>query len=252
MRRLARLSRLRARRKEEQKAIAYRLHALGWTQEEICPVIGTAQSNFKRDFLSQFPALETDVKKLLVDGHPHLDIANRLNLSPILVWHIALNCSRENTQDVFWAKFPDLEKSPKNLLEEGYSQLDVAHRLSMPLILVWAVDLGRSPIASFGWDGRRKRSGSLRITVNGTSVTLLHPWPRRPLRWWGIKPTHLNPSPGRCPPRAMMPKCLKYKIRIWAMMLKHFRISSPNGGFDPHVARGYWEGDVDTCLHTYS
>jgi hypothetical protein len=34
------------------------------------------------------------------------------------------------------------------------------------------------------------------------------------------------------------------------MMLKHFRISSPNGGFDPYVARGYWEGDVDTCLHT--
>jgi hypothetical protein len=54
-------------------------------------------------------------------------------------------------------------------------------------------------------------------------------WPRLPLRWWGIPPTHLHPSSGRCLPQAMMPKCLQYKIRIWVMMLKHVRISSPNG-----------------------
>jgi hypothetical protein len=43
----------------------------------------------------------------------------------------------------FIAKFPDLEKSVKILLEEGYSPLDVAQRLNMPLILVWAVDSQR-------------------------------------------------------------------------------------------------------------
>jgi hypothetical protein len=55
-----------------------------------------------------------------------------------------------------------------------------------------------------------------------------------------------SPEPilSSCRPLAMMPKCLKYKTRIWAMMLKNFRISSPNGGLDPHFAQGRWEGDV--------
>ena len=39
-----------------------------------------------------------------------------------------------------------------------------------------------------------------------------------------IPPTHLNPSSGRQLPRTMTPKSLQYKTRIWAMMLKHFRL----------------------------
>jgi hypothetical protein len=56
-----------------------------------------------------------------------------------------------------------------------------------------------------------------------------HTWPRPPVHGWGISPTHLNPFSARCLPLAIMPKFLKYKTRIWAMMLKNFRISSPNG-----------------------
>jgi uncharacterized protein (TIGR02246 family) len=44
-----------------------------------------------------------------------------------------------------------------------------------------------------------------------------------------------------------MPKCLKYKTQIWAMMLKNFRISSPNGRCDPPLVQGYWEDDMETC-----
>jgi hypothetical protein len=64
----------------------------------------------------------------------------------------------------------------------------------------------------------------------------------------GMAPARLNLSSGRRLPRAMMPKYLTYKIRFGAMMLKNFRISSPNGGLDPHVAQGYWEGSVETCV----
>jgi hypothetical protein len=52
---------------------------------------------------------------------------------------------------------------------------------------------------------------------------------RPPLHRWGIPPAHLNPFSARRLPLAMMPKSLKYKTRIWAIMLKNFRISSPNG-----------------------
>jgi hypothetical protein len=85
-----------ARRQEAKLMLAYRLHRLGWTQEEI---------------------------------------------------GVATNYSQRNVSDTFIAKFPDLEKSVKILLEEGYSQLDVAQRLNMPLMLVWAVDSQRFPEA---------------------------------------------------------------------------------------------------------
>jgi len=64
-------------------------------------------------------------------------------------------------------------------------------------------------------------------------------WPRPFLHWWGIPPTRLNLSLGRHLRRAMLPKFSTYKIRIWAIMLKHFRISRPNGGLDRHFAQGY-------------
>jgi hypothetical protein len=48
----------------------------------------------------------------------------------------------------------------------------------------------------------------------------------------------------------MRPKYLKYKTRTWAMMLKNFRISRPDGGLDPHVGQGYWEGDGAIFLRT--
>jgi hypothetical protein len=49
-----------------------------------------------------------------------------------------------------------------------------------------------------------------------------------------------------------MPKCFQYKTQIWAMMLKHFRLSGPNGGLESHFAPSYWEGYVETFPHTQS
>jgi hypothetical protein len=54
-------------------------------------------------------------------------------------------------------------------------------------------------------------------------------WPRRPLPQWGVKPTNLNPSSGRCLPQVLGLKYLKCKTRIWAILLKHIHISSLNG-----------------------
>jgi len=65
-----------------------------------------------------------------------------------------------------------------------------------------------------------------------------HRWPRPPLHRWGIAPTRLNPSSGRRLRLAMMPKFSTYKIRIWAMMRTHVRLSSPHGRWDPHLAVG--------------
>ena len=39
-------------------------------------------------------------------------------------------------------------------------------------------------------------------------------WPRPPLRWWGIWPTHLHLSTGRHLPLTIMPKFSMYEIRI--------------------------------------
>jgi hypothetical protein len=76
---------IRARRREAQKVIAYRLHLLGWTQEEIAQQVGVAQNHYARDFLHQFPALENGVKKVLDSGIPHLDVAERFHLPLVLV-----------------------------------------------------------------------------------------------------------------------------------------------------------------------
>jgi hypothetical protein len=62
------------------------------------------------------------------------------------------------------------------------------------------------------------------------------------------EPLHL----GHHLPRAIMPKCLQYQTQIWAMILKHFRLSSPNEELDSHLAQGYWEGDVETFPRTQS
>jgi len=73
--------------KEEQKMVAYRLHRLGWTQEEQANSIGySSQGSYNRDYLSQFPELENEIKKLLNSGHPHIDVAERFNMPLILVW----------------------------------------------------------------------------------------------------------------------------------------------------------------------
>lgn len=53
---------------------AYRLHRLGWTQEEIAENIGVSQNHFTQQFLHQFPELEKGVKNLLDSGIPHLDV----------------------------------------------------------------------------------------------------------------------------------------------------------------------------------
>lgn len=82
---------IRARRKEAQKSIAYRLHRLGWTQEEIAEQVGIRRDHFNRDFLSQFPELENGAKNLLASGFPHLEVAERFNLPLILVHAIDLH-----------------------------------------------------------------------------------------------------------------------------------------------------------------
>jgi hypothetical protein len=66
---------IRARRREAQKIIAYRLQRLGWTQEEIAEQVGIAQNNYKRDFLHQFPDLENDVKKETIVSLPGFGMA---------------------------------------------------------------------------------------------------------------------------------------------------------------------------------
>ena len=54
---------IRARRKEAQKMTAYRLHRLGWTQQEQADKVGIkSQGTYSRDFLSQFPDLEIEIK----------------------------------------------------------------------------------------------------------------------------------------------------------------------------------------------
>src|SRR5262245_8453754 len=57
----------------------------------------------------------------------------------------------------------------------------------------------------------------------------VHTWPGPPLPPWGVKPTRLNRFSGRHLRRAMLPKFLTQKLRIWAIMLKHSHISRPNG-----------------------
>jgi hypothetical protein len=76
----------------------------------------------------------------------------------------------------------------------------------------------------------RQRIHYIEISVGERHATPApQTWPRRPLLQWGIPPTHLNLFSGCHLPRVMMSKCLKYKTRIWAMMLNNRCISSPNG-----------------------
>jgi hypothetical protein len=48
----------------------------------------------------------------------------------------------------------------------------------------------------------------------------------------------------------MPPKFRTYKIRIWAIMLKNFHISRPNGSLDRHHAQGCWAGYVEIFPYT--
>jgi hypothetical protein len=75
-------------------------------------------------------------------------------------------------------------------------------------------------------------------------------WPTRPLPQWGVKPTHLNPSSGRCLPRAMMPKFSAYKSCIWAIMLEIFHISGLNRRLDLHLAQHRLGGYVEIFPYT--
>ena len=86
---------------------AYRLHRLGWTQEEIGEAIGVAQYQISRQFLCEFPDLEKGIKQLLTNGIPHLDVAYQ-----------------------FLREIPELEKDAKKLLDSGIPHLDVAEQTS--------------------------------------------------------------------------------------------------------------------------
>jgi hypothetical protein len=51
-----------------------------------------------------------------------------------------------------------------------------------------------------------------------------------------------NPSEGRhlrSPAMGHVAEILDVEDPLWAMILQHFHLSSPNGGLDPHVAQGY-------------
>ena len=54
---------------------------------------------------------------------------------------------------------------------------------------------------------------------------------------WGVKSTHLHRSAGRHLPRAVMPKYLKDKTQISAMMLK-FPYKQPQQGMRPTFRTG--------------
>lgn len=117
---------IRARRREQQKMTAYRLHRLGWTTQEIADAIGVSEANYRQSFSVNFPELEKSLKALLNDGIPHLDVAERFNMPLQLVWAIDLHgrtdaqrmerlninvqpydvWSFSNSSDLFGAKHP--------------------------------------------------------------------------------------------------------------------------------------------------
>lgn len=76
-----------ARRKEALKMIAFRLDLLGWTQQEIADCVVSSQEKISR-ILDDFSELKKSIKKLLAEGHPHLDVAERQNMPLQLVWAI--------------------------------------------------------------------------------------------------------------------------------------------------------------------
>ena len=78
---------LLARRKETQKMIALRLELLGWTSAEVAVETGLSESRV-RELSSEFSELKKATKKLLSEGHPHLDVAERYNMPLQLVWAI--------------------------------------------------------------------------------------------------------------------------------------------------------------------
>lgn len=82
---------IRAKRREQQRSIAYRLHLLGWTQEEIASVIGCSRENFKSTFLVSFPDLENTPKKLVADGIPYAEVAERFKMQTALAYAIGLD-----------------------------------------------------------------------------------------------------------------------------------------------------------------
>jgi len=84
------VSDIKARRREQQKTVAYRLHRLGWTQEETANTVGCSQ-RYVSEIVEEFPELEKVLKNLLDDGIPHLDVAERFNMPLILVWAIDLH-----------------------------------------------------------------------------------------------------------------------------------------------------------------
>jgi len=85
-----------ARSREQKKYTAYRLHRLGWTQEEIGQVIGIDQGHVSR-ILCEFPELEKGIKALLSSGLSHAEIAQRFGMSPILVWAVDMD-GRDDAQ----------------------------------------------------------------------------------------------------------------------------------------------------------
>lgn len=102
-----------AKRKEEQKFIAYRLYLLGWTQEEIGESIGITQQGYNKQFLQQ-------------NGNSE---------------NIPISCKNSLTGLPALSEFGKLESQVKEALDSGIPHLDVAERFNMPLILVWAIDL---------------------------------------------------------------------------------------------------------------
>lgn len=85
------VSDITARRKEQRRTIAFRLHRLGWTQQEIADKLGFTEGNYRKQFFVLFPDLVKGAKNLLDSGIPHLEVAERFNMPLILIWAIDLD-----------------------------------------------------------------------------------------------------------------------------------------------------------------
>jgi DNA-binding CsgD family transcriptional regulator len=78
------------RAREERTAKAWRLSALGWTQQEIADRLDVARTTVTADVKNGESAV-SGIRDLLGRGVPHADVATRFNLPDQLVWQAALD-----------------------------------------------------------------------------------------------------------------------------------------------------------------
>ena len=80
-----------AARKADRNNLVYRLHLLGWTQQEISNICGCAQSTISQNILSQIP----DMEKMIIQTvdemkEPMSKAAEKLYIDETLAWALYL------------------------------------------------------------------------------------------------------------------------------------------------------------------